>query len=173
MLHVFCCQIVVGKIKTLQSQIDYDNTKRLPTTTSPPWPKLTIEEFAGSPEDPWTFVPHRPTSIGPPTTSPTFVKSENISTELLSPTYQNVSSTKDYKRYILPFQKSDKMSSGRRRKVSGFKEKLRRHQTHSRPLSSKDSVIVSMPKIYVDMALTGHYSKISVPKRRIRYEMIH
>ena len=168
MLYVFCCQIVVGKIKTLQSQIDYDNTNRLPTTTSPPWPKLTIDEFDGSPQDPWTFVPHRPTSIGPPTTTPTFAKSENVSTELLIPTYQNVSSTKDYKRYILPFQKSDKMSSGNKRKISGFKEKLRRLPTRSRPLSPKETVIVSIPKIYVDMALTGHYSKISVPKRRIR-----
>ena len=170
-LNILYCHTAVSNIKTIQSQIDYDNAKRLPTTTSAPWPKLTIDEFDGSPEDPWRFAPHRPTSIRPRTAAHTFAKSEIPSKEILTPTFQNVSSTKDFKRYILPIQKSDKISSksSDKRKVSSFKQKLRQIHTLSRQLSPKNSVIVSIPKIYVDMALTGHYSKISVPKRRIRY----
>ena len=56
------------------------------------------------------------------------------------------------------------------KKQSKFKSKLKTYKNQNVKSKMKPSVIVSLPKIYVDMALTGHYSKISVPKHRIRYQ---
>ena len=33
-------------------------------------------------------------------------------------------------------------------------------------------VAVSLPRIYVDMAMTGHYSRVSVPLSRIRLAQV-
>ena len=33
-------------------------------------------------------------------------------------------------------------------------------------------VAVSLPRIYVDMAMTGHYSRVSVPLSRIRLALV-
>ena len=83
---------------------------------------------------------------------------------------ENVTLTSNYKRYTLPFQKSEAVSlyDLEPKKKSKFKNKLKSYQDRNVKSTVTPAVVVSLPKIYVDMALTGHYSKISVPKHRIR-----
>ena len=57
-------------VETLQSHLDYSTTERPgERTTSPAWPKLSLNTFTGSPTDPWTFSPHTRVDTGAETTT--------------------------------------------------------------------------------------------------------
>ena len=53
--------------------------------------------------------------------------------------------------------------------ASAFVKTLRRFP---RPGPRVARVAVSLPRIYVDMAMTGHYSRVSVPLSRIRLAQV-
>ena len=53
--------------------------------------------------------------------------------------------------------------------ASAFVKTLRRFP---RPGPRVARVAVSLPRIYVDMAMTGHYSRVSVPLSRIRLALV-
>ena len=138
--------VMIDGVETLQSKIDFNQTK-LQTTTKAPWPKFELDSnhLSGSEE----FSLHRPTSIGPSTSKPPAIKTEE---------------TQKYIRYSLPFQKSDQINVTHHVSSRRISENIKRPKF----FQSSDLVKVSMPKIYVNMAFTGHYSKISVPRKRIR-----
>lgn len=140
--------VINGGIETLQSKIDYNQT-RLQRATKAPWPKFELDgDLLGSEQ----FVLHRPTSIGPSTSKPPAIIN-SVATE----------QTQKYVRYSLPFQTSDKLNV-----TSNDSSRIILENYQPRVFQTKDLVAVSMPKIYVNMAFTGHYDKISVPRKRIR-----
>ena len=46
--------------------------------------------------------------------------------------------------------------------------KMTTREKQRRLVPAQREVEVSIPKIFVDMAFTGHYSRISVPRNRVR-----
>lgn len=187
-LLTLSCSLVVICVETIQSQIEYDLAVNEimvdPTTTTPPWPKLYLDDPSESPENPSvTFKPHRPPPSEPraaPTPVPQVLEDPESITEMITePIRVYNDDTAQYVRYMLPYQNSEENSVFERsdatfRKSSKFKQKPKKYRSHwgskkpRKPLNLKDSTVVSIPKIYVDMAFTGHYSKISVPMSRIR-----
>ena len=149
-LMILSSVIVINDgVETLQSKIDYNNQTRLQTTTKAPWPKFELgsDILLGSKQ--WAL--HRPTSIGPATSKPPAIKNATATEQ-----------TQKYVRYSLPFQTSEKLNATSH--VS-----TRRISENKQPrVFQNDFIKVSIPKIYVNMAFTGHYSKISVPRKRIR-----
>ena len=135
--------------ETLHSKIDYNNTR---PSTRAPWPRFTLDH--DSDEGAQQFVLHRPTSTGPATSPP---HTENDSKFI----------NKTYVRYSLPNQSSD---SNENKPSKAIRKRLYQDKTKSfQRVNPNDIVKVSLPKIYVDMAFTGHYSRISVPRKRIRW----
>ena len=188
-LLTLSCSLVVTCVETIQSQIEYDLAANEimvdPTTSTPPWPKLYLDDPSESPEDPSsvTFKPHRPPPGGQsatPSPLPQVLDNpENITEMITEPIRVYNDDTAQYVRYMLPYQNSEEntifeRSDATYRKPSKIKQKPKRYRSKSwgnkprKPVNLKDSTIVSIPKIYVDMAFTGHYSKISVPLSRIR-----
>ena len=178
--------LIVTSVETIQSQIEYDlavNQIIVDTTTSPPWPKLYLDDPSESLEDPSvTFKPHRPPSdVSSSTPAPEVLleNPENITEMITEPIRVYNDDTAQYVRYMLPYQNTEENSVFERsdatfRKSSKFKLKPKKYRSKwgikkpRKPVNLKDSTVVSIPKIYVDMAFTGHYSKISVPMSRIR-----
>ena len=52
--------------RTLQSLTSSSTPSPSETTTTLPWPTLTLEDFSASPTDSWSFQPHRPPNPPPP-----------------------------------------------------------------------------------------------------------
>ena len=52
--------------RTLQSLTSSSTPSSTETTTTLPWPTLTLEDFSASPTDSWNFQPHRPPNPPPP-----------------------------------------------------------------------------------------------------------
>ena len=155
----------VRAVETLQSQIDYSSSTVRPEvrTTTPPWPKLSLTKFTGSPTAPWGET-HTRALVGPETTSTTEV--EEVEVEIVTPVMTVPGD--QYQRHMLPY-----ISDHTRWNTRG-----EHGDTHTLPPSRQqyrrirrkevEVVEVSIPKIFVDMAFTGHYSRISVPRSRVR-----
>ena len=185
------CPLLVTCVETIQSQIEYDLAANEilvdPTTTTPPWPKLSLDKPTESTEDPSvTFRPHRPPSDGLSTLATSTPEprvlledADNITEMITEPIRVYNDDTARYVRYMLPYQNSaentvfERSDATYSKKPSAFKQKSKKYRSKwgkkpRKPVNLKDSTVVSIPKIYVDMAFTGHYSKISVPMSRIR-----
>ena len=186
-LLTLSCSLVVICVETIQSQIEYDLAVSEimvdPTTTTPPWPKLYLDDPSESPEDPSvTFKPHRPPPSEPraaPTPEPQVLEDPESITEMITePIRVYNDDTAQYVRYMLPFQNTqentviERSDATYRKPLKSHKPKKYRRRNWEKkprkPVNLNDSTVVSIPKIYVDMAFTGHYSKISVPMSRIR-----
>ena len=186
-LLTLSCSLVVICVETIQSQIEYDLAVNEimvdPTTTTPPWPKLYLDDPSESPEGPSvTFKPHRPPPSEPraaPTPVPQVLEDPESITEMITePIRVYNDDTAQYVRYMLPFQNTQENTVIERNDAT-YRKPLKSHMSKKyrrrnwekkprKPVNLKDSTVVSIPKIYVDMAFTGHYSKISVPMSRIR-----
>ena len=57
--------------RTLQSLTSSSTPSASETTTTLPWPTLTLEDFSASPTDSWSFQPHRPPNP-PPSSDQTY-----------------------------------------------------------------------------------------------------
>ena len=178
--------LIVTCVETIQSQIEYDLAVNEiivdPTTTTPPWPKLYLDDPSESAEDPSvTFKPHRPpsdVSTSSPAPEVLLENPENITEMITEPIRVYNDDTAQYVRYMLPFQNTQENTVIERNDAT-YRKPLKSHMSKKyrrrnwekkprKPVNLKDSTVVSIPKIYVDMAFTGHYSKISVPMSRIR-----
>ena len=140
-------------VETLQSQIDYSSSST-EKTTSPAWPKLSLDSSTATPSE-WIFSPHTRAQIGPETTT---LESVQVVTPVTT-----ISEGEGYQRHMLPYTSDKKdWQLQHSNTVPPPREKLRRL------VPAQREVEVSIPKIFVDMAFTGHYSKISVPRNRVR-----
>ena len=166
-------------LKTLQSHMSL-STSTTTTTTTKPWPKIDLSEFSASPADPWTFVPHRKPTMGPTNTRNPSPTTHNPRTANHQPEYPPAppqEPTTVYQRHTLPSQVR-RMSL-----VGGYmmtttpstvqQTKPTRHEKHpsyrtDEEKRTQSDLLVSIPKIFADMALTGQFGKITIPRDRIR-----
>ena len=58
--------------RTLQSLTSSSTPSPPETTTTLPWPTITLEDFSASPTDSWSFQPHRPPNPPPPSDEETY-----------------------------------------------------------------------------------------------------
>ena len=185
---LLCLTPLAMSLETLQSQMSISSST---TTTTKPWPKLELGQFSASPHDPWTFVPHRKPSIGPSnregttsTTTKPHQRSQNHQPDLIAS--ENIISMTDIEEKPKPvYHRHELPSAGRRmsfvevypktstpRMYQATQQKSsKRPQTRTTQRSgSPAEVLVSIPKIFADMAFTGHFGKITIPRNKIRYE---
>ena len=171
LLYLLLSLGTVMAVETLQSQIDYSSSSSSSTvspvssTTTPPWPKLSLTKFTGSPTAPWGET-HTRAMVGPETTTTT--ETTEVEVEIVTPVLTVPGD--QYQRHMLPYISDNKHWSTRDYRdintntLPPTRQKVRRIIRPRR----KAVVEVSIPKIFVDMAFTGHYSRISVPRSRVR-----
>ena len=158
----------VRAVETLQSQIDYSSSTVRPEvrTTTPPWPKLSLTKFTGSPTAPWGET-HTGALVGPETTSTTEV--EEVEVEIVTPVMTVPGD--QYQRHMLPYISDNTQWNARDHtdtNSNSLPPTRQKYRRITRPRRKEEVVEVSIPKIFVDMAFTGHYSRISVPRSRVR-----
>ena len=125
-----------------------------------PWSKLSLTKFSGSPTTPWGEA-HTRAMVGPETTSTT----EAVEVEIVTPVMTVPGD--QYQRHMLPYISDNKQWNNRHPPdPSTFPPT--RHQHRRLRRKEVEVVEVSIPKIFVDMAFTGHYSRISVPRSRVQ-----
>lgn len=157
----------VRAVETLQSQIDYSSSTGRPgTTTSPPWPKLSLGKSTGSPTSPWGET-HTRAVVGPETTASTESGEAEgeVEVEIVTPVMTVPGD--QYQRHMLPYI-SDNKQWNNRQPADHSTFPPTRHQHRRLRRKEVEVVEVSIPKIFVDMAFTGHYSRISVPRSRVQ-----
>ena len=159
-------------LETLQSYFASETTTT--TTTKAPWPKLELEPFSASPTDPWKFVPHRKPTMGPQNTEGT------LKTTTAQPLLQNRKTIRVFSEDMLPLSAMQTPTSAYKRhevptsvrRISSVKtteQAIKTQKTRRKGGSGiPKEVLVSIPKIFADMALTGHFGKITIPRNRIR-----
>ena len=167
--------VTVSAVETLQSQIDYSSSStvrpgRSGSTTSPPWPKLSLSKMTGSPTTPWGET-HTRTVVGPETTTTESNEVEvegevEVGVEIVTPVMTVPGD--QYQRHMLPYI-SDQ-THWNTRGEHGETDTLPPARQQFRRIRRKEVEVVevSIPKIFVDMAFTGHYSRISVPRSRVQ-----
>ena len=163
--------VTVSAVETLQSQIDYSSssTGRPDSTTSPPWPKLSLSRFTGSPTAPWGET-HTRAVTGPETSSSTATperKEPEGEVEIVTPVMTVPGDQYQYQRHMLPYI-SDNTQWNTREHGDTHTLPPSRQQFRRTRRKEVEVVEVSIPKIFVDMAFTGHYSRISVPRSRVQ-----
>ena len=163
LLYLLLSLGTVSAVETLQSQIDYSSStteSTVTSTTTPPWPKLSLTKFSGSPTTSWGEA-HTRAMVGPETTSTT----EAVEVEIVTPVMTVPGD--QYQRHMLPYISDNKQWNNRHPPdPSTFPPT--RHQHRRLRRKEVEVVEVSIPKIFVDMAFTGHYSRISVPRSRVQ-----
>ena len=178
LLYLLLSLGTVMAVETLQSQIDYSSSSStvspVSSTTTPPWPKLSLTKFTGSPTAPWGET-HTRAMVGPETTTTTERQVE-VEVEIVTPVLTVPGDQQyQYQRHMLPYisdnthwntRDSTDTNSNTNTIPPTRRQKYRRI---IRPRRKEVEVVeVSIPKIFVDMAFTGHYSRISVPRSRVR-----
>ena len=169
--------IVVGLLHS------YMSVRKTSTSTERPWPRLALGSFDSSPEDPW--VPHRKpteshrqnketteTSASQPHNGSFNLPKENMisltdafsysSKDLVSLTDPNPSLVPQsvYLRHEVPYQYVTTTTT------EGTVTPTRR--TRKKQRKDAQELLVSIPKIFADMAFTGHYGRITIPRNKIR-----
>ena len=152
LLYVLATAAEAVAVETLQSQLEDSSTERS-TSTTPAWPKLSLNTFTASPTD-WS--PHTRAGAGPHTTT-------RESVEVVTPVGTISEGAGHYHRHMLPYT-SDKAhwQHSPANTIPPARPKYRRL------IPSGEELEVSIPKIFVDMAFSGSYSRISVPRSRIQ-----
>ena len=183
---LLCMAPLAMGLESLQTHLSISSST---STTIRPWPQLELGQFSASPQDPWSFLLHRKPTMGPSNTAGTSTTTtapnprslnhqpDQMASENLISLTDIENPTTVYQRHELPNQVR-RMSA-----VEGlpttFTPQMYRavpQKASKRPRSRKkqggdtpEEVLVSIPKIFADMAFTGHFGKITIPRDKIRY----